>query len=214
LDWNESEGGALAVWGSGALIGNFCEVAQRRLVEQTRNGLPDKPFSAIIGVGSSDIAAFLEGGADFDRRVADLLSGLCWVGWPDKEEREKLFAVWKSEPGPLPLPYAALKPLFTPDVTLRQYHQLRLPENLSLPIPPALPNLLAADRISDALRLGMSRARSSGSATPFVGAQTPSRPNDGRRLLAALTIPVRLGVVSDCISRAYPSEEEEPEYAH
>jgi CRISPR-associated protein Csx17 len=212
LDWNESEGGGLAVWGSGALIGNLCEVAQRRLVEQTRIGLPEKPFSAIIGVGSSDIAAFLEGGAGFDRRVADLLSGLCWVGWPDKEAREKLFAVWKSEPGLLPLPYAALKPLFTPDVTLRQ-HQLRLPENLSLPIPPALPNLLAADRISDALRLGMSRARSSGLATPFVGAQTPSRRNDGRRLLAALTIPVRLGVVSDCISRAYPSEEEEPEYA-
>jgi hypothetical protein len=77
--------------------------------------------------------------------VADLLSGLCWVGWPDKEEREKLFAVCKSEPGPLPLPYAALKPLFTPDVTLKQHH-LRLPENLSLAIPRALPNLLAADR--------------------------------------------------------------------
>jgi CRISPR-associated protein Csx17 len=99
LDWNESEGGALAVWGSGALIGNLCGVVQRRLVEQTRIGLPDKPFSAVIGVGSSDIAAFLEGGAGFDRRVADLLSGLCWVGWPDKEEREKLFAVWKSGRG-------------------------------------------------------------------------------------------------------------------
>jgi hypothetical protein len=55
-EWNEGEGGTLAVWGNSGFVANMCEVAQRRLVEQTRIGLPDKHFSAIIGVGSSDIA--------------------------------------------------------------------------------------------------------------------------------------------------------------
>jgi CRISPR-associated protein Csx17 len=210
-EWNEGEGGTLAVWGNGGLTANLCAVAQRRLIEATRDSLTEKPFAAVIGVGSGDIAAFLDGDAGFDRLVADLLAGLSWVSWPDKDEREKLLAVWKSEPGPLPLTYAALKPLFTPDVALEQ-PSLRLPEYFRLPIPPALPSLLAADRVSDALRLGMDRARGSGLATPFIRAQPPSRPNDGRRLLAALTIPVRLGVVRDSIARAYPFEGE-PENA-
>jgi CRISPR-associated protein Csx17 len=210
-EWNEGEGGTLAVWGNGGLTANLCAVAQRRLIEQTRGSLTEKPFAAIIGVGSGDIAAFLKGESGFDRLVADLVAGLSWVSWPDKEEREKLLAVWKSEPGPLPLAYAALKPLFTPDEALRQ-PSLRLPEYFSLPIPPALPSLLAVDRVSDALRLGMDRARGSGLATPFMRAKPPSGPNDGRRLLAALTIPVRLGVVRDSIVRAYPFEEE-PENA-
>jgi CRISPR-associated protein Csx17 len=206
-EWDEGEGGRLAVWGKGGLTANLCDVAQRRLIEQTRCGLTEKPFAAVIGVGSGDIAAFLDGDASFDRLVADLLPGLSWVSWPDKEEREKLLAVWKSERGPLPLTYAALKPLFTPDVALR-HPSLRLPEYFRLPIPPALSSLLAADRLSEALRLGMDRARGSGLATPFIRAQPPSGPNDGRRLLAALMIPVRLGVVRDSIARAYPFEED------
>ncbi|MBV9378732.1 MAG: type I-U CRISPR-associated protein Csx17, partial [Alphaproteobacteria bacterium] len=210
-DWSEGEGGTLAVWRSGALIANLCEVARRRLVEQTRVGYPDKPFSGVIGVGGGDIAAFLDGGTGFDRLVADLLAGLSWVSWPDKEERKRLFEVWRSEPGPLPLTYAALKPLFTPDAVLKE-PSLRLPERLRLPIPPALPSLLAVNRVSDALRLGMDRARGSGLPTPFISAQPSSGPNDGRRLLAALTIPVHRGVLRDCISRAYTFEDE-PEHA-
>lgn len=210
-EWNEGEGGTLAVWGNGGLTANLCAVAQRRLIEQTRGSHTEKPFAAVIGVGSGDIAAFLNGDAGFERLVADLLAGLSWVSWPDKEERGKLLAVWKSEPGPLPLTYAALKPLFTPDVALRQ-PSLCLPEYLTLPIPPALPSLLVAGRVSDALRLGMDRARGSGLATPFIRAKPPSGSNNGRCLLAALTIPVRLGVVRDSIARAYPFEEE-PENA-
>jgi CRISPR-associated protein Csb1 len=198
-EWNEGEGGTLAVWGNAGLTANLSTVAQRRLIEQSRFGLIDKPFAAVIGVGSADIAAFLDGDARFDRLVADLLAGLSWVSWPDKQEREKLLAVRKSEPAPLPLTYAALKPLYTPDAALRQ-PSLRLPQNFSLPIPQALPSLLAANRVSDALRLGMDRVRGSGLATPFFRAQPPSGPNDGRRLLAALTVPVRRAVVRESIA--------------
>ena len=66
-EWNEGEGGTLAVWGNGGLTANLCAVAQRRLIEQTRGSLTENPFAAVIGVGSGDIAAFLDGDAGFDR---------------------------------------------------------------------------------------------------------------------------------------------------
>ena len=211
-EWDPAAGGAMAVWGHGSLVSNLCAVAQRRLIEQTRRALADKPFATVIGVGGEDIAAFLDAGPGFDDRVGNLLAGLVWVRWPGWEERKVLYERWKTRPGALLLTYAALKPLFTPDAALRRLNP-SLPENFALPIPPALPGLLAADRVEDAVRLGMTRARSSGLLTPFGHVRPASRASAGRRLLAALMIPVRLGVVGDCIRRAYPAEEEAPDAA-
>ncbi|MGE3782648.1 MAG: type I-U CRISPR-associated protein Csx17 [Alphaproteobacteria bacterium] len=207
IDWDQAEGGALAVWGNGGLVANLCAVAQRRVIEQSRLGLAEKPFIGAIGVGSADIATFLEAGPAFYERITELLAGLVWVGWPAGDERAGLRAIWKTRPGPLPLAYAALKPLFSPDDSLKRL-DLGLTENFALPIPPVLPGLLIADRVPDAMRLVMQRARSSGLPTPFMHAEPPSRPGEGRRLLAALTIPVRRDVLGGCIRHAYPAEEE------
>ncbi len=119
-EWDPAAGGAMAVWGHGSLVSNLCAVAQRRLIEQTRRALADKPFATVIGVGGEDIAAFLDAGPGFDDRVGNLLAGLVWVRWPGWEERKVLYERWKTRPGALLLTYAALKPLFTPDAALRR----------------------------------------------------------------------------------------------
>jgi CRISPR-associated protein Csx17 len=211
-EWDLAAGGALATWGHGGLVTNLCTVAQRRLMEASRLALPDKPLIGAIGVGGEDIAAFLDGQPGFDDRVADLLAGLVWVRRPRQEERKRLYEIWKTHPGPLPLAYAALKPLFTPDAALKRLG-IGLPENFALPIPPALPGLLAADRVDEGVRLGMTRARSLGFAVPFVAAKSVLRPGAGRRLLAALLIPVRRAILHDCIRRAYPVQEERSDAA-
>ncbi|MBN9461271.1 MAG: type I-U CRISPR-associated protein Csx17 [Burkholderiales bacterium] len=202
-----AEGRALAVWGAGRLTDNLCAVAQRRLLEQTRRAWSGVSlFDASVdrrlqpvAVSSGEIAAFL-GGEVRDERIARLLLGLAWVQ-PARFRGE-------LRSGPLPFVYAALKPLFTP------YRGLP-----PLPMPPALPSLLAAGRIQEAIRLAQERARASGLPTPFLSrrpaADRRPDPGFGRRLLAALIIPVRMGVVRDCLEQAYPysdphSEEESP----
>ena len=202
------EGRALAVWGAGSLVDNLCAVAQRRLIEQRRRGLDQVPFDSSYGAGSGDIRVFLDDAID-DARLADLLLGLAWVEveWPGS----------KSAIAPLPFAYAALKPLFTSRRVIdRLQAEHRLPYEVGdLPIPPALPSLLAAGRVAEAVRLGQQRAQASGLPAPFLEARqrADGRAADvrlGRRLLAALVIPVSTGVVRACLEQAYPSDAREP----
>jgi CRISPR-associated protein Csx17 len=211
-DWSTEKGGAVAIWGPRGLIDNLCAIAQRRLIETLRLGLPDKPFSASIAVSdgtavpiaadSGAIAAFLDASEGFDERLADLIAGLVWV--------EPAPLKGTLDVRPLPFAYAALKPLFSTRAALARLDR-ELP---SMPLPPALPTLLISGRVQDALRLGQERARASGLSTPFLlphrtGA-TPRPPDTrvGRRLLAALTVPVVDGVLGACLDQAYPSDKE------
>jgi CRISPR-associated protein Csx17 len=200
--WSAEKGGALAVWGSGGLIDNLCAVAQRRLLEESMFGLPDKPFDAPFRVDSGEIAAFLDASEGFDDQVADLLAGFAWVA-PARWSGARRVA-------PLPFAYAALKPLFATGAAL-----VRLDRDVpDLPIPPALPAWLMSGRVEDALRLGQERARASGLPTPFLSPRrngAARRPPDirfGRRLLAALIIPVADGVLHACLDQAYPADKE------
>jgi CRISPR-associated protein Csx17 len=196
--WAPVEGRSLAVWGNGSLVANLCAVVQKRLLEQSRLGLREKPLAAVGGVGSSDIAFFLQGPAGLDERVAALLLGLVWA---------EPTALRSTAAAPLPLAYAALKPLFVTDAVLRD-PAVALRAELSIPLPPELPQLLAADRVQRAFRVGVERASISGLLAPFVDARP--RFADGRRLLAGLSIPVYASVVRDCLSQAYlPAEEPE-----
>lgn len=224
-----AEGRALAVWGAGRLIDNLCSVAQRRLLEQTRRAWSRVPFDASfdrqkqpVALDSGEIAAFLRSEVR-DERIARLLLGLAWVQ-PARCRGERRFE-------PLPFSYAVLKPLFTPDISkepggaiespsiveaARDLH-LRPTKPSPLPMPPALPSLLAAGRVPEAIQLAQERARASGLPTPFLSRRSTVErkpdPDFGRRLLAALIIPVRTSVVRDCLEQAYPdpdphSEEE------
>lgn len=219
--WSAEKGGALAVWGAGRLVDNLCAVAQRRLLEQTRHGWSEVPFDSSfdddqnepVAAGSGEIAAFLDGEVQ-DERIAELLLGLAWVQtgrWSDDLPKRRL-----------PFAYAALKPLFTPRAVFEWLQkQDRLTGDIpDLPMPPALPSLLTSGRVPEALRLAQERARASGLPTPFLqkrAARGQGRePNSdfGRRLLAALVIPVRASVVGACLDQAYsPSDEESPHAA-
>jgi CRISPR-associated protein Csx17 len=217
--WSAEKGGALVVWGAGRLVDNLCAVAQRRLLEQTRGGL-EAPFDSgfdrdgeqdvAVAVDSGEIVSFLDGEVQ-DERIAELLLGLAWVQPGD----------WTGErrAAPLPFAYAALKPLFTPHSV---FDWLRKNDRLNgdlrdLPMPPALPLLLIAGRVQEAVLLAQERARASGLPTPFLRRTPPAQgrtpdPDFGRRLLAALIIPVRVSVVGACLSRAYSRSNEESQH--
>jgi CRISPR-associated protein Csx17 len=120
----------------------------------------------------------------------------------------------------LPFAYAAIKPMFTPRSVFDRLKR----EGLDLPMPPALPGLLAAGRIPEAVRVAQERARASGLPAPFLDRRdrqalyrAPDHrapdPHFGRRLLAALVIPVSSGVVRACLDQAYPSSDQEPQNA-
>lgn len=205
-EWSVQKGGSLAVWGARGLIDNLCLVAQRRLLEASRLGLRDKPFDAPAGVAvdSASITTLLEGSEDISDRVADLIAGLAWVE-PVPLKGDFRVAV-------LPFAYAALKPLFATSASIgRASPDLT---DLHLPMPPQLSSLLMSGRVDDALRLGQERARASGLPTPFLSPRRSGAARRlpdvrfGRRLLAALMVPVVAGVLRDCLNQAYPSDKE------
>lgn len=213
-----AEGRAVSVWGAGRLVDNLCAVAQRRLLEQTRHGWMEVPFDGsfddeqktTVAVDSGEIVAFLDKGVR-DERIAELLLGLVWTEpgqWSGQRQAESL-----------PFAYAALKPLFTPRSILKRLKERgglngEIPD---LPVPSALPSLLAAGRVQEAVRLAQERARASGLPAPFLQRKAAfGRAADvayGRRLLAALIVPVRERVVGDCLKQAYSDSDEESPYA-
>jgi CRISPR-associated protein Csx17 len=214
-----AEGRALAVWGTGSLVDNLCAVARRRLLEQNRHCWTDVPFDADldgehkvpVAVDSDEIAAFLDEDVR-DDRVTELLLGLVWAE-PGRLGGEGRVA-------PLPFAYAALKPLFTPN-SVFEWLKKRDPSSgdiPNLPMPPALPSLLTAGRTQEAVRMAQERARASGLPTPFLGRDAwrdnrAPNPRFGRRLLAALIIPVRASVVGACLDQIYSNSDRERSHA-
>ena len=199
--WAEDKDARARVWGAGDLTANLLGVLERRLVEQARRGLDDKPFAAASVARLSDIAAFLA--PRFDHaRCARLLAGLVWArpAWLDWQARR-----------PVPFAYAALKPLFAGEASVAKAGGL--PEGTRLPIPPGLVAALRRGEVDRAVRAGLARARGSGLASPFdpVWADAGTRfgaGTDGRRLAAALLIPLAEADLGRLIARAYPQEEE------
>jgi CRISPR-associated protein Csx17 len=197
----------LAVWGAGGLVRNMVAVLERRLIEQAMRGLEDKPLAAAAPARLSDVLAFLTDPGFDDARCAALLAGLVWARPAQlKTDREK--------PPTPPFAYAALKPLFTPDATLRA--ETILPEGARLPVPPGLIARLRTGETDAAVRSALARARASGLASPF----DPARMGDtktrfgagleGDRLAAALLIPLHPRDLHRLIDVAYaaPADDE------
>ena len=217
--WSASEMTSNVVWGTGNLVTNMIAVLERRLVEATIRILPDKPFAGAAHARLDDVAAFLSGDFD-DSRCAALLAGLIWVrsAHPRMNTRAPV--------APAPFAYAALKPIFTPDETLRRIRALT--ETARLPVPPELvPQLRAGGnhrdgRASDAaVRIALARARGSGIPSPFDPARSGGRPGVAERsrygagipadrLAAALLIPIGDHALKILVNRAYPGAIAEP----
>ena len=212
--WTSANSTPNMVWGSRDLVANLIAVLERRLVEATIRRLDDKPLASTTYARLADVAAFLVGSFD-DARCAALLAGLIWARQPTNLSMHAA-----ALPAPVPFAYAAMKPLFTPDRTLRRVGALA--DTVRLPIPSGLVARLRAGgrdhdgRATDAaIRRTMARARASGVPSPFDPAVAGGRPGTGtgsrfgvgipaNRLAAALLIPITDQTLRTLLSRAYP----------
>ena len=217
--WSTSTISPNVVWGTGNLVTNMIAVLDRRLVEATIRSLPDKPFAGAAHARLADVAAFLSGNFD-DSRCAALLAGLIWVSSAHPRMNTT------APVSPVPFAYAALKPIFTPDETLRRIGVLS--ETARLPVPPELvPHLRAGGnrrdgRASDAaVCIALARARGSDIPSPFDPARSGGRPGVAEssrygvgmpadRLAAALLIPIGDHALKILVNRAYPGAIAEP----
>ncbi len=188
------------VWGAGGLESNLIAVLQRRLIDEAIAA----PFDADAPGGLADLEAFLA--PDFDDvRCARLLRGLVWA------QPARLPFV-KNSPRPVvPFAYAALKPIFAPATNLERLVENGLissNSNPPIPIPPGLIARLQSGRVEEAVRLALARARASGIACPFVNHRIQQTERIGRRLAAALLIPLDMFGLKTLMERAYPTEKE------
>ena len=196
--WAEPNG--TQVWSAGPLVANLAAIAARRLVDASARGLADKPFDAATTASLADVAAFLSDGFDH-ARCGRLLAGLVWA---------RPVRLPTSGAATLPIAYAAMKPLFASDALLRK--AVGGPDDLRLPVPPGLLTRLAAGDVATAVALAFARARASGWPVPFAGRTSAfGRGLDGRRLAAALLIPVDAWSLERLVSRAFPKEDDSPE---
>lgn len=211
--WSTNTNTPHVVWGTGNLVPNMIAVLERRLIDATIRGLSDKPFASASYARLADVAVFLSGDFD-DSRCAALLAGLIWARPASPRMNPTAPAA------PVPFAYAALKPIFTPDETLRRLHVLT--EKARLPAPPELiPKLRAGGNRLDgqapnaAVRIALARARGSGIPSPFDPARSGGRPGTTEcsrygvgvpadRLAASLLIPICDHELRKLVDRAYP----------
>lgn len=194
----ENQGRGRVVWGAGGLESNLIAILRRRLIDKSIAA----PLDAAAPAQLADIVAFLEGNFD-DVRCARLLAGLIWAkpAWLPFVKRPLRPVV--------PFAYAALKPIFAPAVSLKVIaNEGLVPRDCKLPIPPGLIARLRSGRVEEAVRLALARARASGIACPFVNPGIPQTTRIGRRLAAALLIPLDNYGVKTLMERAYPVEKE------
>lgn len=198
------------VWSAGDLVTNMARVLERRMVEKGKTGMQDKPLDGPVPARLGDVVCFLEGDFD-DKRCAALISGLIWV-------RPNEYLKMKSEKLTAPFAYAALKPLFVPDRTLRRLKVLD--DKGRMPIPPGMITRLKAARsakeIDEQVRRAFARFRASGLSSPFAASQSGGR-NPGRessllgvgiaprRLAAALLIPMDDWALERLLKQSYRS---------
>ena len=214
--WSSDEKPPSVVWGAGDLVSNMIAVLERRLVEAAIRALEDKPLAGAVPARLDDVGAFLSGDFD-DTRCAALLAGMIWVRPAGLPVRTSSNADAPSPP--VPFAYAALKPIFTPDRTLRRIHALA--GIAQMPIPPGLVARLRTGggsrdgRATDAVvRAALARARASGLPSPFESGRAGGRigAEGGRigaglradRLAAALLVPIDDHALKIQVERAFP----------
>lgn len=221
--WAEKD--RAVVWNAADLSTNLAAVLARRVMDGERNGCENLPLASArddLVASPAAIAAFLRSELD-DRRITDLLWGLMLVN----QEHTGTCRNGSTEPiveevAQLTPLYCLLKLLFLPrglDVfqrgemvfwnlaagNERGTHRVR-------PEPAVLP-LLRAGRVGEAAVIAMRRLRSSG-LTPLPhrlsGGVSRDRewlevqmsPQAGRRLAAALLIPVSPNAINAIVHRA------------
>lgn len=169
-------------WVGPSLAHRLASVLQRRLLDARRSsqtpGADVHPTRGARKAHLDDVAGFLESQVD-EHALEELLFGFGWVDFAGAHPVARA-----SSGPPVSRTYALLKLLCLP-------HKLDLgATQVALPSPPALVPLLTAGRISDAVDLATDGLRARGLHARRLGANRGPDPEHGRRLAAALLIPV------------------------
>lgn len=214
--WASDNNPTTVAWSHGEPVANMNAVMQRRLVEASIRGLADKPLGGASFARLSDVVAFVTGDFD-DGRCSDLLTGMIWSQPAWLTARDEGSTSGRTA---VPFAYAALKPIFSTNDTLRRVGAI--PRDGSIPIPPSLLGQLRAGgqsqdgrQIDQAVRAAFTRSRSSGLPSlydPIQSAGGASVLNGGRigigirpdRLAAAMLIPISDRGLASLLLRAYP----------
>ena len=212
--WADSTTKPSVVWRAGSLVSNMISVLEWRLIDAGIRGLDDKPVGSATQARLADIVAFLSDDFD-DAQCAAFLAGLIWARPTHFHQRRG-----NANPLHVPFAYAALKPLFTPERTLRSMGALA--GTARLPIPPGMLARLRAGGASrdgrttdEVTRVALARARASGLPSPFDPALAGGRRSgtgaghvgaglQADRLAAALLIPIADRGLRRLLDRAYP----------
>jgi CRISPR-associated protein Csx17 len=184
-------GSALVVWQQGAVARSLGRVVLRRLFVAKKLGLAEKPLRSGAPAGAGAIADFLADEVDLER-LEGLLHGLAFTAVKGEPQNAA-----PGDDASLPAAFWVLKLLFVPEETLRAARLL--PRDARLPLPRTLVLRLAAGRVQEAVDEAWRRLRNAGVPLP-KHAKPPAAPASGdpgagaevfgRRLLAALAIPV------------------------
>ena len=207
-EWDAGGNQALMVWGAGGLVANLVAVlGQRSLVGQS-----GEPLLAAAPTHADVITQFLAEEFD-DVRCSQLLGGLVWA----LPTTLPPAATGQHLPLP-PFAYTALKLLFAPGHVLDTLSDRRNDGMTRIPLPPGLLGRLRVGDVDGATALALNRARSSGIASPFAGAGFGRTTGfgvglDGRRLAAALLIPIYDNQLRALLDIAYPTEKENEDAA-
>ena len=208
-EWDTGGNRGLAVWGAGGLTANLVDVLEQR----TRSSSESQPFAAAAPAQAEVVSRFLSESFD-DRRCARLLAGLVWTR-PAALRRAPSDS---EQPGP-PFAYAALKLLFAPGQVVDRLAERHGDDRLRrLPLPAGLMASLRSGDVDGAVRLGLARARGSGLASPFAHGSAARATGfgvgtNGRRLAAALLMPVHDYELQTLLEKAYPTEKETQDVA-
>ena len=208
-EWDAGGNRALAVWSSGGLVANLVQVLEHR----SRSLSADQPPVAAAPTRADVATRFLAESFD-DARCARLLGGLVWAHPVPLARAPSADAAL----GP-PFAYAALKLLFAPDHVVDSFAPRGNQERgRRIPLPAGIVARLRRGDVDGAVRLALDRARASGIASPFAHANDAPTTGfgvgtDGRRLAAAMLIPIHDRQLQTLLDRAYPTDKETEDVA-
>lgn len=203
-EWDRDGGRSGVAWGPGGLVANLVAVLERASLAST----VDRLLVAAAPTWRDKVTRFLADDFD-DGRCARLLGGLVWV-WPTPLRQPE-----SAETMAPPFAYAALKLLFSPGTVLDAFAPPVTDDRVRpIPVPPGLVARLRGGDVDGAVLSALARARASGVASPFAhggSALTTAfgAGMDGRRLAAALLIPIYEDQLRTLLKRAYQTTKKE-----
>jgi CRISPR-associated protein Csx17 len=209
--WLEG-GGHDVTWAPGRLTDNLARLAARRLLAGAEMSLADGPWEHATTARLGPIGAWLAGGLD-DDRIAALLQGLVLTRSPAQLQRIDVPRL------PIPPAFSILKPLLTPRRQLARSGLLAIagegdagPKWTGGRDAAVVVRLLAANRVKEAVTVGARRLRVNG--LPVLDWLQNAAHPEGKRLLAALLVPLPPHDLREAVGRVLlPKEDREERLA-